>query len=75
MSKSKRIKILEEKVKELSLILKASQKIINDYLVRNGEDNKAYYLFTMDNVLDEVYCFVHSVDSRIKKLENNIKGV
>ena len=69
MLKSKRIKKLEGEVKELNMVLSSSRKIIRDYLEKNNAEKQIDYLFSLDNALEEIFCFVKNVDSRLKRLE------
>lgn len=75
MTKRKRIKKLEKEVKDLKMVLEATRKIIKDYLIKNNAETHIDYLFTLDNALEEIFCFVKNVNDRIEKLENINKGV
>ena len=69
MTLRKRVKQLENQVKELQQTLTATSRFIKEYLKEKGTPIVFDYLFSTDNPLEEIYCYMKSIDERITKLE------
>lgn len=70
MWNKKKIEKLEKEIKYLKETLNATTKFIKEYLKAHSVPIVFDYLFSTDNPLEEIYCYMKSIDERITKLEN-----
>lgn len=69
MFNGKKIKMLEKRVKELEQVLFCTKRFMEQYFKEKKETFVFDCLFTMDSPIEDIYCFMKSIDKRIEKLE------
>ncbi len=65
----KKIRELDNRIKHLEQILTATSKFMEQYLNEHNVDLALDHLFSMDSPIEDIYCFMKSIDGRIKRIE------